>query len=492
MCKRRIGSVAFAFVICVAMHAQVLTLDSCRSLAVQNNKALLIGKVKRDAAQNVVNAARTKYLPHVSVMAGYEWTSREMSILNDEQKNTLNNLGSNVSGRISGIVQGLVEQKIISKEMMGQIGPILTEGLGVVSAVGNHFGSTITDAFRTDNRNVWAGSVMVTQPLYMGGAITAANRIADIQKNMADVTLEHLSTETLYDVDQNYWLVVSLRQKQKLAESFCKLVGKLDSDVQKMIAEGIATRADGLKVSVKKNESDMTLSRVNDGLALAKMALCQRCGLPVDSEIQLADENTDAISMVEDNTQNVNVEDAIDSRAEVRMLQNAVGLTEQATKLVRAAYLPQAGLTGGYLISNPNLYNGFEKKFGGVFNLGVIVRIPVWNWNEGVYKVRAAKAATVMAEYQLSEAKEMIELQISQQRYQVNEAKKRLVVADNNIKSAEENLRCAEVGFKEGVMGSTEVIAAQTAWLEAQTQKIDAEISLRMSMLSLKKAMGVM
>lgn len=52
-----------------------------------------------------------------------------------------------------------------------------------------------------------------------------------------------------------------------------------------MIAEGVATKADGLSVKVKVNEAEMTLTKVNDGLSLSKMLLCQLCGLDLSSPI---------------------------------------------------------------------------------------------------------------------------------------------------------------------------------------------------------------
>ena len=159
---------------------------------------------------------------------------------------------------------------------------------------------------------------------------------------------------------------------------------------------------------------------------------------------------------------------------------------------MRAEYLPHIALTGGYLISNPNLFNGFEKKFSGVWNIGVIVQIPVWNWFESSYKIKASKTATAIASLEMSDVTEKINLQVEQSRFKVNEANKRLVMATKNVANAEENLRCASVGFKEGVMESTDVMAAQTAWQAAKSQKIDAEIDVKLAQVALKKALGVL
>ena len=174
----------------------------------------------------------------------------------------------------------------------------------------------------------------------------------------------------------------------------------------------------------------------------------------------------------------------------MRLLQGAVDLSRQQQKLTRAAYLPQVALTGGYLISNPNAFNGFERRFKGMWNVGLTARIPIWSWNEGRYKLNMARTATRISEIELEELTEKIDLQIAQGRYKVTEAKKKLASAVEHIRSAEENLRCANVGFREGVIDATDVMAAQTAWQQAMSQKIDAEVELRLAQVALSKALG--
>lgn len=328
----------------------------------------------------------------------------------------------------------------------------------------------------------------------MGGGIIAANRMARIGEDMATNQIDATSQATLHSIDQTYWTVVSVHHKKQLAESYLEVVKKLNDDVQKMIAEGVATRADGLKVAVKVNEAEMSLTQAENGLALSKMLLCQLCGIPVENDVQLADEATADLSTTADTDAAIEADNsvAMDNRPELKLLDNAVSLSQQSTKLIRAAYLPQVVLTGGYMASNPNLYNGFERKLSGVWNVGVMVRVPLWNWMEGVYKVRASKIASSIAELERDDIREKIELQVSQSKFKVKEANRRLVLARKNVENAEENLRCANVGFKEGVLQTTDVMAAQTAWLQAQSQKIDAEIDVKLSQVNLKKALGVL
>ena len=485
----------------VGAGAQSLSLDSCRAMALRNNKQINASKLKKDVAYNIKKSARTQYLPKVDVLGGYEWFSKEISLLNDGQKSAFSNIGSHLSSSLSGgandLMNQLVQQGVISQDQAQQIGNHLSEKMSPLSNKANAVGQKVVDAFRTDTRNIFAASVMLRQPIYMGGAIIAANKMADIAELMADNDLDMQTQKTLYSIDQAYWMVVSLKQKQKLAISYRDLVKKLDDDVHKMIGQGVATKADGLKVDVKVNEAEMTITQVEDGLALSKMLLCQLCGIPMNQDITLEDEDKESLELsgkaVDTEQQHIAAQDsAMNTRPELRMLQNTLDLSKQATNLVRAAFLPHVALTGGYMISNPNVFNGFQKNFTGVWNVGVMVQVPVWNWGEGAYKVRAAKAATNIAQMNLDDTREKIHLQITQSQFKVKEAQKKLNMAQKNINSAEENLRCANLGFKEGVMEVTDVMAAQTAWQQAQSQKIDAEIDVKLTQVGLNKALGIL
>ena len=471
---------------------RVLTLDSCRQLAINNNKQLSVARSQKEMASYNVKSAKTKYLPHVDAMAGYELMSKEVSILNNSQKDALNHLGTNavtgVGARVTDIITTMVQDGTITPQMGQRLG----QQMGVLSSslatMGDDLGSTIRQAFRTNTRNMFAGAVMLTQPLYMGGSIKALNRVAELKSDMADDNYDMLQQNVLYEIDATYWLVVSLRQKQKLAESFLDLVTKLHDDVYKMINEGVAVRADGLNVDVRVNEAEMAKMRVDDNLALVKMLLCQLCGLPMDTEFTLSDEGKELISatgqMPTEGTSTID-------RPELRLLQTTIDISEQAQRVVTATHFrPQVALTGGYLISNPNTFNGFERKFSGVWNVGVMVRMPLWDWHDGRYKLAAARAATTIAKLERSDLEEKINLQVEQERFKVREAYRRLELSAKHVSSAEENLRCASLGFREGVMNLSDVMAAQTAWESAHTQKIDAEIEVQLSLIGLRKALG--
>lgn len=466
---------------------QIFTLDSCRALALANNKELRISQEKVNAAHYEKKAAFTNYLPKIDLTGGYMRTQKEISLLSDEQKQSISNIGTTAGAQL----QEQIKQLAASDPVLGSLLQPLQGVIPGLTAGLNGVGQGLVDAFRTDTRNMTVGAATLTQPLFMGGKIIAYNKITKYAERLAESQHATGMQDLILQTDQVYWQIISLVNKKKLAENFLELVQKLDSDVDKMIKEGVATKADGLSVKVKVNEAEMMLTQVDNGLNLSKMLLCQLCGLPLETDFQLADESMKDLPLPNTYTE-ANVSTALSNREELKSLELASEIYRQKVNVVRADFLPSVALTANYLVTNPSLVNGFENKFRGMWAAGVVVKIPVFHWGEGIYKVKAAKAEANIARYKLEDIKEKVELQVTQNSYKVNESTKKLALAEKNMEKAEENLRYANLGFKEGVIPTSNVLEAQTAWFSAQAGKIDAQIDVKMSELYLNKSMGIL
>ncbi len=417
-------------------------------------------------------------------------TQKEISLLNNNQKSALSSMGTQVSGAMQAGIQNILTQNPGLAQNPQFMALIQALGNIDVATPLNGLGNSLVDAFRTDTRNMYAGALTLTQPLYMGGKIRAYNKITRYAEELA--RQQHASglQDVILSTDQAYWQVVSLASKKKLAEGYLKLLQKLEDDVNKMIAEGVATKADGLSVKVKVNEAEMTLTKVEDGLSLSRMLLCQLCGLDLSSPITLKDEQEDDLGSNAAAAESIDINSVYAMRPEVRSLQLATEIYKQKINVTRSEYMPSLALMGSYMMTDPSVFNGFEKKFKGMWNVGVVLQVPIWHWGEGLYKVKAAKAEARIAQYQLDDAKEKIELQVNQSVFKMNEAAKKLTMAEKNLEKANENLRYATLGFEEGVIAASNVLEAHTAWLSAQSDKIDAQIDVKLADIYLKKAEG--
>lgn len=482
---KRIAFFLFALLLTATTQGQnLLTLDSCRSMALANNKRLLIGEKEIEKAGYDNKAAKTNYLPKLKATAAYFRNSRETHLLNNSTRHKLNNLGSSIAQPLASVAQIVEKYHPELTDALNEFGNNVIDEFSDV-------GKKINEGFETDTRNMFAGALTITQPLYMGGKIRAYNEITDYAKQIAEEKHRGGAQEVVLEVDEAYWRVVSLANKKKLAESYVNLLKHLDDDMQKMIKEGVATKANGLTVSVKLNEAEMTLTKVDNGLTLSRMLLCQLCGMPIESNFTLEDEQKEQLAPVKSNAA-FDMNQAYVNRPELRSLELATKIYDKKIQIARSEFLPQVVLTGNYMLTNPSVYNGFEKKFKGMFNVGVMVSAPLFEWGENKYKIRAAKSEAAIAKYELEEAKEKIELQVNQQSFRVKEAEKTLARARKNCESADENMKTANAGFKEGVIPTSDLLAAQTAWVSAHSEVIDAEINARLTQVYLKKSLGTL
>lgn len=71
--------------------------------------------------------------------------------------------------------------------------------------------------------------------------------------------------------------------------------------------------------------------------------------------------------------------------------------------------LPKVAVVGAYEFSNPNLNNGFQKRFGGGFSVGATVAIPIWHWGGNYNHYRATKSATNAQRLMLEDLEEKVE-----------------------------------------------------------------------------------
>ena len=114
------------------------------------------------------------------------------------------------------------------------------------------------------------------------------------------------------------------------------------------------------------------------------------------------------------------------------------------------------------------------------------------HWGGNYYKYKAAKTKSYIASLQVEDAKELIDLQVHQARFKMQEAIKTYRTCVNNTAKADENLRCATLAYREGVSTTDLVMEAQTAWLKAASEEIDSRIDVRLCHVYLDKVLGTL
>lgn len=456
------------------------SLESFRQMALENNKQLMMARQRIKKAECQNKEAFAAYLPGIDFAGGYLYNQRELSIFDSDQLLPTKSFDL----QTQSYQFNLVKNPMTGEPIKGPNGQYIPETVALIPK----------EAMTYDIHNVFFGAITLTQPVYMGGKIVAMNRLTKAAERAAREMHIAEAENVIYAVDAAYWQVVSLKAKYRLAKSFVELLDSLDRNVHLMLAEGVATRSDVLSVDVKLNAAQIDLVKVENGLTLSRMALAQVCGLPVDAQFTLADEDNEAAVPTEGVAPEggYDMEQVYANRPDMRALEQGIEAARQQKRVALSSMLPNLAIVGSYEFSNPNMYDGFKKRFKGAFSVGAMLRIPIWHWGGNYNKYRAAKVDETIRELQFEDAKELVSLQVSQASFKTQEAYKTYRMTMTNLSKADENLRTATLAFKEGVATTDNVMEAQTAWLKAHSEQIDALIDVQLCQTYLSKALGTL
>ena len=473
---KKILLLSFAIIASSVGASAAISLDSCRHMAVRNNKDLVASQLKIEQAGYQRKEAHAAYLPAFDFTGAYIYNSRKIALIEEDALLPVKNFD---------LASGGYQFNIVNNPATGQ--PLVVNGQPVPAQV-----ALLPKSAMTYNiHNIILGSITVTQPIYMGGKIKAMNEITRYAEQLAHSMHDSKMEEVIYSVDAAYWQVVSLKAKQRLAESYLQLVKQLDDDVKRLVAQGVATHANQLTVDVKVNEAEVALTKVNNGVALAKMALAQLCGMKIDSNFTLTDEDLDAWALPE-KAPVIDMNQVYANRHDLHSLELATNIYDQKARVTRSEMLPQVAAVGAFHVMNPNSYDGFKNRFGAAFSVGAMVKIPLWHWGGLSNKYKAAQIDARMKRVELDNAREKVELQVNQAAFRYQESYKTLEMTRANLTKADENLRVAQISFREGLATTDDILTAQTAWLQANSEKIDAEIDVMLCDVYLSKVLGNM
>lgn len=426
-----------------------LSLQECRDKALEYNKEKKISRLMTDKAGYDVKTYWAKFFPHVEASGNYMFSSNKYKESTDPmQIPTFNNVG--------GV-------------------PTPNGGFVFVPSIPLEF---------TLNKN-WTAGVNVTQPIYMGGRIVSAYRMAKIGRDMSYLNQVLTNNEVVYQTDIAYWNLLKVQELLLAANKYEEVVDRLMVDVTNAYDEGMKSRNDVLKVKVKQNEARLNTRRAENGIKLARMALCHIIGVDLLTEIDIDDSELKL-----DNLAPVTVKDNILLRPEYQILSKKIEFDSQQIKLARGEYLPQVGVRGGWNYFDALRLNNESLMKGGGFSALISVKVPLFKWGEGINKVKSMKLQHKMTQLQREDATEKMQLEMTMALNQVDESHLEVEMTNEALQSAEENLRMSRDQFEVGLETLADHLEAQTLWQKAWADFIESKAQLKLNETNYLKASG--
>jgi outer membrane protein TolC len=444
----------------LSMNGQkVMTLEECREMALENNKQIAISAQTKEKASTDVKAYRANFLPKFSLSGGY--------------------LLSNASSSLT------IPGGYLPTYVPGTDGTLVPNLLTASSEnpVFNLYAYMPDTEFRIKLSNSYTASVIAEQPIYMGGKITSAYRMARIGQEIASLSGRLSRSEVLLTTDEAYWNYVKAFELHKVAEKYQKTVNELLRNVRAGEEVGLLQRNNVLKVQVKLNEAELQVRKTENAIRLARMNLCHVIGLPLNTDIALPES-------FETPNELVSYESTITQRPEYEMLAKQVEFKHQQTKLVRSEFMPNIGLAAMYNYTYGVKVNDQPFFDNTSFAAVLSVKIPLFQWGEGRNKVRSAKTEQKISELNQADANEKMELELMKAINEVDEASLEVELTRHALAEAEENLKTHKDMYETGMATLADYLEAQTAWQKAGADEVNAKAALRLSLTRYNKAAG--
>lgn len=417
--------------------AQGLTLDSCKALARRNNAAVANAWLDVRAAQEVKKQARTKYFPQVSAMAGVYDAAKPL-----------------IEYGIDDIDNATARQWL--HNLYFEYG----------AAMG------LPDRLSLCENGVTVGATAV-QPVFMGGQIVKGNELADVGVSAAFRKSQLAIDKVLQQVEETYWQIVSLTEKRNTLQQAITFLDTLHRDVIVAKDAGLVTRNDILKVTIKQNEMRSNLLKVENGITLSTMLLCQMIGLDYDVNMILAD--TVPVEMpAYDTVTDVEIANAVYDRTERALLD----LQVEAEKLKKEMAIGESAphILVGATASYGNLV--FDRSTANALVFATL-QVPLTGWWETAHKIKQQNYAIQKAENERDDLTEKMMLETRQAWCNIGEARSQVELAESTVRDAQANMQTARTNFDAGLVPVSELLEAQTLLLQAQNQRTDALIDLK-------------
>lgn len=382
----------------VAAQKQQFTLDKCIEMALKNNTEVKNARLEVEVADEDRKYAFTQIFPQISAMGAGFVGAKDL-----------------MRGQMEVPQMGAMPLSMIKK--------------GVVA--------TLT----------------ALQPLYMGGQVINANKMAELQREVRHLEFEMTEKDVIQNVHDYYWQLVALRGNIATLEAAEKQLNEVYGLTKKFVDAGVTTRNDLLRVELKKQETASQRLKLDNGIEVVRLLLAQLCGadmMTFDIEAQ------NILTPPEPKTFFVQTDQALGNREEIEMTEKVVDLNALQVKMERGKNLPTVAVGAAGLY-----YNMMEDNQGNLVGLAT-VSVPISGWWSGSHKIRKAKLALEQSRNKLRDTKDKLAIEIITSWNALEEAYAQIEIARQSVEQANENLRLSRDQYNAGTMDMTELLDAVT------------------------------
>jgi len=302
-------------------------------------------------------------------------------------------------------------------------------------------------------RGVLAG-ISATQPIYMGGLISSANRLADVKTQVTIGQSKMHETEVEQEVEKYYWLLVQCYESKAVLCTMDSLIDYATHDANLALKAGLITQNDVLQIDIYRNQLTSVRLTLDNGIDLSRTYLAHLVGEDRIDSVRwnnIFDVREPGELLVDHTT-------ALELRNETSLLDLQVEAYKLQKRVSLGMNLPKAFATFNYGYHHFYAENdgGFWDKYVGNGSIGwtlmAHVNVPISAWWGGSHSLRRANLQIHKAELDRAEKRSLMSLQMDLKWKELQRAHTQVSVARAQYMQATENERQQSVAYRSGVI----------------------------------------
>jgi outer membrane protein len=321
-------------------------------------------------------------------------------------------------------------------------------------------------------KNTYMATFSVAQPLYVGGKVGSALRVARHFRAAANDQLRETEAELILQVRGAY-LTASLAQRlHRIAMESRRVAEEHFLQVELFYEAGTASEFDLLRARVDLENRDPVVMQAENGAYLALLNLKRLVNIPAGQPVRLVT-TLDPVFVAVDEAELVRL---VMARPLLSAAGEAIAIREEAVKIARADRLPNLMFMGtmgfqGFPDSPmPPGFDQWRKDWSVAFALSV----PIFDGFRTRGRIDQAQADLKLARLEESQLRETLELQMEAALAEYRTARAQIQARRQTVALAERALELAEARYANGLSTQLEVSDAALLLDQARVNEVQA------------------
>lgn len=325
---------------------------------------------------------------------------------------------------------------------------------------------------------------LFNQQVFIG--LKAAKSTKEFYQLNANLTEEQI----IERVSNAYFQVFTAQEQKNTLESSYSSTEKVRNVIKSLYDNGLSKKIDLDRTNVNLTNIETNIKQSNNGITQAENALKFYMGMPIETKIQLVQEDMAVTPHLLDDTVNT------DERTEVKVLLKNKELLEYQKKATIANYYPTVNLTANYnwqgLGEKFPLTNGSSKgvMWSDYSAIGLGINIPIFNGFATKAKVQQNQIDIDKLEIDIKDTKLGLDQAYQNAKAQIENSLATLESQKANVKLAEDVLADTKSNYQYGLATLTDLLDAENSLVQAKNNYTTAILDYKIAEVQYYKSKG--